>query len=217
MRPSPSSTSISSAPSCTRPWRCEEDSIPTPASAPPSVMVLSCGTTAGMTPRARQASTSASYVTMPSASTQWPSNESTSLKARTSSRLRAPDARSRKRFEVSLCSATGPPASLSCADSACFFFSCRSMAPIQEIARHRVARPGRVALGEDHLEEVRMSGGRAEHLRAAVEVHPPDAAEALVEAPGIERADALPVAVEALGPVVERDGVVPAKVLDVEH
>jgi hypothetical protein len=58
MRPSPSSTSISSTVSCTRPWRCEEDSMPTPATAPPSVIVFSCGTTAGMTPCGRQASTS---------------------------------------------------------------------------------------------------------------------------------------------------------------
>src|ERR1700694_524117 len=64
---------------------------------------------------------------------------------------------------------------------------------------------------------MRVSLGRAEHLGAAVQVDAPDAAEALVEAPRIERADALPVAVEALAPGVEGQRVVPAQVLDVEH
>ena len=58
---------------------------------------------------------------------------------------------------------------------------------------------------------------RAEHLRADREVRAPDAAEALVEALGVERLDALPVAVEALGPRVERQRVMAAQVLDVEH
>src|SRR6267143_399289 len=93
--------------SCTRPWRCEEESMPTPATAPPRVMVFSCGTTAGITPCARQSATSASYVTMPSAST-WPSLiRSTSLKWRTSSRRRA---RRRARGTDSRCPSPARPA-----------------------------------------------------------------------------------------------------------
>src|SRR5688572_13719277 len=58
---------------------------------------------------------------------------------------------------------------------------------------------------------------RAEHLCAAVDVDAPDAPEALVEAARVERADALPVAVEALAPGVERERVVAPQVLDVQH
>src|SRR3954469_17761417 len=215
MRPSPSSTSISSAPSCTSPWRCEEDSMPTPASAPPSVIVFSCGTTAGITPCGRHASTSASYGIMPSHSTKSLLTWMTSLKLRTSSRRRGAAARSRNRFDVSFCRATVPWAALSCAARESFF--CGEPGGIEEVARHRVAGARDVALREHHLEEVGLRDGRAEHLGTAVEIDPPDAAKALVEALRIERADALPVAVEALGPMIERDGVVTAQVLDVEH
>src|SRR3569623_1114294 len=44
-----SSTSISLTVSCTRPYLNEDDSMPHPTVAPPIVMDLSCGTTAGMT------------------------------------------------------------------------------------------------------------------------------------------------------------------------
>src|SRR5439155_15635867 len=47
-------------------------------------------------------------------------------------------------------------------------------------------------------------------------IHAPDAAEALVELLRIERADLLPVAVEALRPRVERHRVMAAQVLDVD-
>src|SRR6266851_239486 len=215
MRPSPSRTSISSTVSCTRPWRCEEDSMPTPATAPPRVMVLSCGTTAGITPCARHSATSASYVTMPSAST-WPSLiRRTSLKWRTSSRRRAAPARSRNRFEVSFASPTGPLPSLSRAAKASFFVVCRLF--VEESPAHRIAGLRDVALGEHDLEQVRVPLGRAEHLGAAVQVDAPHPAEALVEALRIELANALPVAVEALAPRVERERVVAAQVLDVQH
>src|SRR3989442_419534 len=215
MRPSPSRTSISSMLSCTRPWRCEEDSMPTPATAPPRVMVFSCGTTAGITPCARHSATSASYVTMPSAST-WPSLiRRTSLKWRTSSRRGAAPARSRNRFEVAFASPTGPLPSLSRAAKASFFVVCRLF--VEESPAHRIAGLRDVALGEHDLEQVRVALGRAEHLGAAVEIDPPDAAEALVEALRIELADPLPVAVEALAPRVERERVVAAQVLDVQH
>src|SRR5690606_27214643 len=190
--------------------------MPTPASAPPSVMVFSWGTTAGMTPCGRQASTSVSYGVMPSASTKPSPTLRTSLKARTSRRRRGAASRSRKRFDVSFSSATAPWLALSLAASSSFFLAWRCVAGIEEIPCHRIARARDVALREDDLEEVRLPVRRAEHLRAAVEVHAPDAPEALVEAPGVERADPVPVAVEALGPVIERERIVPAQVLDVE-
>src|SRR5689334_17048929 len=145
---------------------------------------------------------------MPSVSTQpaCGSTDSTSLKARTSSRRRATLARSRNRFDVSFARPTGPAPSLSRAARASFFreYDCGLLfveeAPAQRIALHRD-----VALREHDLEEMRAPGRRAEHLRAAVEVDAPDAAEALVESRGIERPDLLPVAVEALGPRVERE------------
>src|SRR5262245_31272874 len=155
---------------------------------------------------------------MPSASTQpaCASTARTSRKALTSSRRRPWLARSRNRLDVSLCRATAPLPSLSCAVSASLFLVC-GLALVEEVPGHGVASGRDIALGEHDLEEVRAARGRAEHLGAAVQVHAPDAAEALVEALRVERADALPVAVEALGPHVERQRVVPAQVLDVEH
>src|SRR5438445_13814919 len=67
------------------------------------------------------------------------------------------------------------------------------------------------------MEEVQAALRQTEYLGAAVEIDPPDAAEALVEALRIERADPLPIAVEALRPGVERERVVAAQVLDVQH
>src|SRR3954471_16847037 len=154
---------------------------------------------------------------MPSASTKPSSMRRTSLNPRTSRRRRGAPARSRNRLEVSLCSATGPAALLSCPDRACFFFSYLSIVRIEESAGHRVARSRDITPGEHDLEEAGVAARGAEHFRAAVQVDAPDAAEALVEALRVEGADALPVAVEALGPMVERDRVMPAQVLDVEH
>src|SRR5687767_13452830 len=148
---------------------------------------------------------------MPSASTQpaAASSDSTSLKPPTSRRRRSPAARSRKRLEVSLVRATAPAPCLSCAISASFFLVWEAL--VEEIPRHGVARGRDIALGEHDLEQMGAAGGGAEHLGASVQVYAPDAAEALVEAL-VERADALPVAVEALGPVIERKRVVPAQV-----
>src|SRR6187455_2012892 len=164
---------------------------------------------------------------MPSVSTQPSPTPSTSLKWRTSSlRRAAPSAsmrRSRKRFDVSFCRPTGPLPALSCAARASFFRVCgllfRALARfrVEEAARHRVARHADVTLREHHLEEVRAAARAAEHLGAAVEVGAPHAAEALVEARGIDGADLVPVAIEALAPRVERERVMAAQVLDVEH
>ncbi len=49
-RPSPVRISISSTDSCGMPLRSELDSMPRPVTAPPMVIVLSCGTTSGMSP-----------------------------------------------------------------------------------------------------------------------------------------------------------------------
>src|SRR5213594_129016 len=137
---------------------------------------------------------------MPSADT-WPSLiRRTSLKWRTSSRRRAAPARSRNRFEVSFASPTGPLPSLSRAAKASFFVVCRLF--VEESPAHRIAGLRDVALGEHDLEQVRVALGRAEEL---------------VEALRIELANALPVAVEALRPGVERERVVAAQVLDVQH
>src|SRR5258706_16358601 len=155
---------------------------------------------------------------MPSASTKFSLIERTSLKVRTSRRRRGGAARSRKRFDVSLARPTGcPVASLSCAARASFFLACCCRLFVEELPAHRIARHCHVALRERDLEEVRAPDARAEHLGAAVQVSAPDAAEALVEARRVESVDLLPVAVEALAPGVEREGVVPAQVLDVQH
>ena len=57
---------------------------------------------------------------------------------------------------------------------------------------------------------------RAEHLGAGDEIGAPHAAEALVEALRISAWILLPVAIEALGPGIQREGVVAAQVLDVD-
>ena len=53
----PVSTSISSTDSWGSPLRNDEDSMPSPVTAPPRVIVRSCGTTSGISPWARVAST----------------------------------------------------------------------------------------------------------------------------------------------------------------
>src|SRR5687768_7804962 len=138
---------------------------------------------------------------MPSASTQpaCASTASTSRKAETSRRRRGAATRSLNRLDVSLERLTAPLPALSCAARASFFLVC-GFRFVEEIPGHRVARHRDVALGEHDLEQMRVPVGRAEHLGAAVQVHAPDAPEALVEALRVERAHALPVAVEALAP-----------------
>src|SRR5512134_246058 len=154
---------------------------------------------------------------MPSASTQ-PSRALTSSRSRncrTSRRRRAPAARSRNRLEVSFASPTGPAPRLSCALSACVLAACRRL--IEEPPAHRVVLARDVAPGEHDLEQVRVALGRAEHLRAAVQVYAPHATEALVELLRVERVDLAPVAVETLAPGVERQRIVATQVLDVHH
>src|SRR5690348_1277110 len=146
----------------------------------------------------------------------------TSLKWRTSSRRRATLSRSRNRFDVSFASPTGPAPALSCAARASFFLlnglgKRFAQLFVEEAPAHRVRGGRGVALGEHDLEKMRVAGRRAEHLGAAVQVDAPDAPEALVEALRIERLDARPVLVEAPAPLVERERVVPAQVLHVDH
>ena len=50
MSPVPVRISMDSTVSCTRPYLKEDDSMPSPLTAPPSVMVFNCGTTAGSRP-----------------------------------------------------------------------------------------------------------------------------------------------------------------------
>ena len=63
--PAPVRTSISSTDSCGRPLRNDVDSMPSPVTAPPSVIVRSWGTTSGISPCGSVASTRSSYVHMP--------------------------------------------------------------------------------------------------------------------------------------------------------
>ena len=79
--------------------------MPTPAAAPPSVIVLSCGTTAGITPCGSVAATSASYGVMPSASTAACARVDLEHVVERAARRGAGArraARSRNRFDVSL-------------------------------------------------------------------------------------------------------------------
>ena len=58
--PVPVRMSISSTDSCGRPLRNDADSMPSPVTAPPSVMVFSCGTTSGDSPYGSVAATRSS-------------------------------------------------------------------------------------------------------------------------------------------------------------
>src|SRR5678815_3928967 len=95
---------------------------------------------------------------MPSASTH-PAGSTcrTWSKPRTSRRRRAPLARSRNRFDVSLARLTCPAPSLSCAARASFFLLCSrllAVAFVQESPRHRIRGHAHVALREHDLEPV---------------------------------------------------------------
>src|SRR3954468_4920715 len=173
---------------------------------------------------------------MPSASTEPPatSTRSTSSKPERSTFGFADGCRSRKRLEVFLARpiSTLPERTLasSLSSLAWWFVEVilrRGVYPeraegllrmtllVQEVPAHRVAARGQVALAHHDLEQMRASVRRAEHLGAGPEVGAPDAAEALVEFLRVERADLVPVAVEALGPGVERERVIAPQVLDV--
>jgi hypothetical protein len=122
-RPSPVRISISVTDSCVIPLRSEVDSTTSPETAPPMVIVLSCGTTIGISPWRRVASARCSYVTMPPvmAVRLLGSTHRTWLNADTSSPGTAarPDAWvKRNRFEVGLASRTGCPGGIA-AYSAC--------------------------------------------------------------------------------------------------
>ena len=58
--PAPVKTSISSTDSCGSPLRKLVDSMPSPVTAPPRVIVRSCGTTSGISPCGSVASTRSS-------------------------------------------------------------------------------------------------------------------------------------------------------------
>src|SRR5882672_5150917 len=64
---------------------------------------------------------------------------------------------------------------------------------------------------------MRVTVGGAEHLGAADQVHAPDTAESLVETLRVDCMDLVPVLFETLGPRIERECVVPAQVLDIDH
>ena len=119
--PAPVSTSISRTASCGSPSRNELDSMPSPVTAPPRVMVFSCGTTVGISPCGSVASTRCSYVVMPctSAVRASGSTESTRSRPETSSPGRLTVVRGRKRLDVRLASRTGSPAGIAayCASS----------------------------------------------------------------------------------------------------
>ena len=106
--PSPVRISASSTDSCGSPDRNEDASMPRPVTAPPRVIVRSCGTTRGMRPCGSVAATRFSYVVIPwtravrltgSRSTTW-------VRSETSSRAESV-VRWRKRFDVRFPSRTG--------------------------------------------------------------------------------------------------------------
>src|SRR5712692_1976476 len=153
---------------------------------------------------------------MPSAETRAraASTSTTSLKPERSTRGRAFRSRSRNKLDVLFARPMPPrPPAASSARSRASLLSWL-FTGVEEGAAYRIVVAD-VAFAHYDLEEVRLAVGGAEHLCARPEVSPPDSAESLVELPGIELVHPLPIAVEALRPVVERQRVVAPQVLDV--
>ena len=88
--------------------RNDVDSMPSPETAPPSVIVFSCGTTSGANPQRRVAATRSSYVHIPATSAVRASGSTamTPVKPDVSSPLTVFLARARNRFDVGLASRT---------------------------------------------------------------------------------------------------------------
>ena len=100
---------MSSTDSCGSPLRNELDSIPSPVTAPPSVIVFSCGTTSGISPYASVASTRSSYVVMPSTSAVRASGATERTPASPETSSPGVAARARKTLLVRFASRTEPP------------------------------------------------------------------------------------------------------------
>ena len=183
---------------------------------------------------------------MPSTSTVPASGSTSSTRVSSpAGRPRRGTGRSRNRFDSGLSSARTPPAVLQAWARAsakararvswsvircclgflpfCRFFNStrrlqrRVSGLVQVIPRHRVGVGADIAFAEDDLEQIGLALGGAEHLRAADQVGAPDAAEAFVEALRIHRLDRVPVGVEPLRPVIQRQRVVAAQILDIEN
>lgn len=102
---------MSSTDSCGDPLRQLALSMPSPVTAPPRVMVRSCGTHSGTRPWGRVAATRSSYVVIPSTSAvrRSASTSRTPEKADTSRPGVLVGLRGRNRLEVRLASRTGAP------------------------------------------------------------------------------------------------------------
>ncbi len=105
---------MSSTDSCGDPLRQLPLSMPSPVTAPPRVMVRSCGTQSGTRPCGRVAATRSSYVVIPrtSAVRRSSSTSSTPENAETSSPGVVVGLRGRNRFEVRFARRTGAPAGI---------------------------------------------------------------------------------------------------------
>ena len=100
--------SISNTDSCGSPLRNDADSMPNPVTAPPRVIVFSCGTTSGDNPWGSVAATRSSYVHMPATSAVRASGSTamTPVSPDVSRPLTSLLARARNRLEVGLASRT---------------------------------------------------------------------------------------------------------------
>src|SRR5689334_14509864 len=147
---------------------------------------------------------------MPSTSTQ-PSvglTAMTWLKLLRSRRHLAPWMRSRNKFDVRLLNPSGAELPLCRAfseeTSEAVRASCREASSFIEMhPAHWIAGWRDVAFTEDNLEQMRVSGRRAEHFGTTDEVYTPDSTKTFVEAHRVECADRVPATLEALGPGVQ--------------
>src|SRR5258708_23232918 len=92
----------------------------------------------------------------------------------------------------------------------------RSAPVVEKSAAHRIIVLREITLAEHDLEQVRSQTWRAKHFGTGIQIGAPYAAKVFAEFRRIERPDLVPVAVEALGPGIQRQRIVTAQVLDVD-
>ena len=181
---------------------------------------LELGHDRGIVPWASVASARSTKVVMPSASTVpcAGSTASTASKCERSTRGLARTARSRNRFDVRLERPKPPPAPArgQRRGQLRLLLPRTAASPIEERAAHRVVGSD-VALATPAPGTGGCGCSASGTSRRTTRDMCATCAGTARRSARVERVDRLPVGVEALGPGVERQRVVPAQVLDVDH
>ena len=87
----------------------------------------------------------------------------------------------------------------------------------EKLTAHRIAVGRDIALAEHDLEQMRLFMWRTKQLGASNEISAPYSPKPLVKFHWIKRVNLRPAPIEALGPDIERESIVAAQILDVDH